>query len=115
MKPSRGADQWVIRLAETTFASRASPVHSGIAYVPLSFMLGVRESKGRTITEGGTKAFLTRIQILLCTNWANWAGSQFIQIHRLPGTTRLDQTQSPAGLQQWAESEIPVEGLRPVL
>lgn len=56
-----------------------------------------------------------RIQIPLRSNWANWAGSQFIQIHRLPETARLDQTQSPAGFQQLAERAIPVEGLRPVL
>lgn len=55
--------------------------------------------------------FLKTIQIL-CSNWANRAGSPFIQILRLPGTARLYQTQSPAGFQQWAESEIPVERLR---
>lgn len=90
-------------------------MHSGITYVPLSSMLGIRESKGRMIIEGGTMAFLMRMQILLCSNWANWAESPFIEIHKLPRTTRLDQTQSPAGFQQWAESEIPVEGLRPGL
>ena len=51
-----------------------------------------------------------RMQILLHSSWANWADSQFIQIHRLPGTARLDQTQSPADFQQWAEPEIPVKG-----
>lgn len=51
-----------------------SLMHSDTTHVPLILVscLGWRKAKkGRRITEGGTMTFLMRIQIPLCSNWAN--------------------------------------------